>query len=61
MFIIDQQWGNYVTLVDDTNLVAVVRNARTGVTLKTFRGETAWSDAGRYASDKHYGVTTDIV
>jgi hypothetical protein len=47
----DYYEGNYVTEVDDTALVAIVRNLTTGKVVKRFTGELAWSDAQRKASD----------
>lgn len=43
--------GDYETAVDDQRLIAIVRNTSTGKTIRRFTGETAWSDAERYADD----------
>lgn len=41
-------WGHGIT-TETTDMSGVVK--RNGKVVKRFRGETAWSDAERYASD----------
>ena len=51
-FSIDFDQGNWATYLSDDALTAILVDLRTGRKVKTFKGETAWSDAAREASDK---------
>jgi hypothetical protein len=51
-FSIDFTQGDYGTYLADDTMSAILVDLRTGRKLKTFKGETAWSDASRAASDK---------
>jgi hypothetical protein len=46
---LDETYGHYA--VYSESLRAVVVDTLTGATLKRYKGESAWSDAERYASD----------
>lgn len=56
MFVPDYNIGNYEVLVDDENLVAQVIFLPNGKPIKKFKGETAWSDARRHATDMHFAM-----
>ena len=49
--VIDYQEGDYVSEVDDVNLVAVVRKISTNKVVKRFNGESAWSQAQTFVYD----------
>ena len=49
---LDENWGSFNTYSDSDK--AVVVEWRTGKAVKRFKGETAWSDANRWASDLHF-------
>ncbi len=51
-FSIDFQQGDWATYLSDDTMTAILVDLRTGRKVKTFKGESAWSDASREASDK---------
>ena len=51
-FSIDFQQDNWATYLSDDTLTAILVDLRTGRKVRTFKGETAWSDASRVAHDK---------
>jgi len=46
----EEIWGRFESWADDSTR-AVVIDRETGEVIKRFRGESAWSDANRHASD----------
>lgn len=51
-FSLDFTQDDWATYLSDDTLTAIVVNLRTGRKVKTFKGETAWSDSARFAADK---------
>jgi hypothetical protein len=51
-------WGNYDVFATPDGMVAVVVDRFRGKQVKRFKGESAWADADRYATDLHW--THDI-
>jgi hypothetical protein len=48
----EEVWGAFESWADD-NTRAVVIDRKAGKVIKRFRGESAWSDANRDASDRY--------
>lgn len=51
-FSVDSDYGHWATYLSDDTMTAILVDMRTGRKVRTFEGETAWSDAARAASDK---------
>ena len=51
-FSIDFDQDNWATYLSDDAMTAILVDLRTGRKVKTFKGETAWSDASREATDR---------
>ena len=51
---LETNWGSFNVYARPDGMKAVITQWSTGSTLKTFIGETAWSDADRYAADLYF-------
>jgi len=51
---LETNWGSYNVYATPDGTKAIITQWSTGFTLKTFTGETAWSDADRYATDLYF-------
>ncbi len=55
---LEVNWGTYNVYATPDGMVGVVVNRDTGKQVKRFKGESAWADADRFATDLHW--THDI-
>jgi len=51
---LNENWGSFNTYSTNDGMSAVVVEWRTGRAVKRFKGETAHTDANRWATDLHY-------
>lgn len=51
---LEENWGSYNSYATEDGMKAVVVDWRTGKAVKRYKGETAYMDANRWASDLHF-------